>query len=143
MFPEDHWSVLDLTTRIQMVYPELHHMLVLRCLHTTLQHFKLEILLMKLYSIPEGNHDLNIWDKSNSMTIYPAKTELMLLSESSFTGAPLGPNKLNFLTKSTCLGVQLDTKLSWSPHIKSLCKSFSARLKKLQHLKGFDYRILE
>jgi len=81
------------------------------------------------------------------MTIHPAKTELMFLSKASFIGPlpkiTLGPNELNFVTKVTCLGVQLDNKLSWTPHIKSLCKRLSARLKKLKHLKGLDNRILE
>ena len=55
----------------------------------------------------------------------------------------MGPNQLNFVTKSTSLGVQIDNKLTWSPHIKTLCKRFSARLKKLKHLKGLNENILE
>ena len=81
------------------------------------------------------------------MTIHPAKTELMLLSRSNFIGPlqniSLGPNQLNFVTKSTSLGVQIDNKLTWSYHIKSLCKRFRARLKKLKHLKGLDKNTLE
>ena len=55
----------------------------------------------------------------------------------------LGQKELSFVAKSTCLGIQIDNKLSWSPHIKSLSKRFSARVKKLKHLKGLDSRILE
>ena len=48
-----------------------------------------------------------------------------------------------FVSKATCLGIHIDNKLSWSPHVKSLRKRFSARVKKLKQLKGLDNRILE
>ena len=81
------------------------------------------------------------------MSAHPAKTELMLLSKSKFIG-PLqkicvGPNELSFVSKATCLEIHIDNKRSWSPHIKSLSKRFSARVKKLKHLKALDNRILE
>ena len=100
-----------------------------------------------LSKIQEAIADLNKWAKDNFMTIHPAKTELMLLSKSQFIGPLqkicLGQKELSFVSKSTCLGIQIDNKLSWSPHIKSLSKRFSARVKKLKHLKGLDSRILE
>ena len=81
------------------------------------------------------------------MTIHPAKTDLMLLSKTTFIGPLqnicLGPNELSFVSKTTCLGVQLDNKFCWSPHVKSLSKRLSARVKKLKRLKGLDKRILE
>ena len=55
------------------------------------------------------------------MTIHPAKTELMLLSKSKFTGLLqkncLGPNKLSFVSKATCLGIHIDNKLSLGRHM--------------------------
>ena len=100
-----------------------------------------------LFCIQKSIIDLDNSAKSNCMTIHPAKTELMLLSRSNFIGPlqniSLGPNQLNFVTKSTSLGVQIDNKLAWSYHIKSLCKRFRARLKKLKHLKGLDNNTLE
>ena len=81
------------------------------------------------------------------MTIHPAKAELMLLSKSKFIGPLqkicLGPNELSFVSKATCLGIHIDNKLSWSQHVKTLSKRFSARVKKLEHLKGLDNHILE
>ena len=100
-----------------------------------------------LSKIRKAIADLNKWARNNFMTIHPAKTELMLLSKTKFIGPLqkicLGPNELSFVSKATCLGIHIDNKLSWSPHVKSLSKRFSARVKKLKHLKGFDNRILE
>ena len=100
-----------------------------------------------LLKIQKAIADLNKWAKDNFMTIHPAKTELTLLSKSKFIGPLqnicLGPNELSFVSKATCLGIHIDNKLSWSPHVKSLSKRFSARVKKLKHLKGLDNRILE
>ena len=99
------------------------------------------------FKIQKAIADLNKWAKDNFMTIHPAKTELMLLSKSEFIGSLqnicLGPNELSFVSKATFLGIHIDNKLSWSPHVKSLSKRFSARVKKLKHLKGLDDRILD
>ena len=85
-----------------------------------------------LSNIQKAIADLNKWAKDNFMTIYPAKTELMLLSKSKFIGPLqkicLGPNELSFVSKATCLGIHIDNKLSWSQHVKSLSKRFSARV---------------
>ena len=48
---EDHCLILDFTACIQMIYPNLHQMPPLRCSQTILQHFTLESLLMKFYSV--------------------------------------------------------------------------------------------
>ena len=100
-----------------------------------------------LYNIQKAIANLNKWAKDNFMTIHPAKTELMLLSKSKFIGPLqkicLGPNELSFVSKATCLGIQIDNKLSWSQHVGTLSKRFSARVKKLKHLKGLDNHILE
>ena len=69
-----------------------------------------------LFNIQKAITDLNIWAKSNSMTIHPTMTELILLSKSSFIGPlpqmSLASNVLNFVVKAICLGVQLNHKLS-------------------------------
>jgi len=100
-----------------------------------------------LINIHKSIADLNNWAKNNFMTIHSAKTDLMLLSKKTFIGPLpnicLGPNELSFVSKTTCLGVQLDNKLFWSPHVKSLSKRFSARLNKLKRLNGLDKHILE
>ena len=49
----------------------------------------------------------------------------------------------SFVVNATCLGVQLDNNLSWSPHIKSLCTRFSAKRKNCKHLKGLNNRTLQ
>ena len=74
-----------------------------------------------LSTIQKTIADLNKWAKDNFMTIHPAKTKLMLLSKSKFIGLLqkicFGPNELSFVSKATCLGIHIDNKLSWSPHV--------------------------
>lgn len=55
------------------------------------------------------------------MFIHPTKTEVMFMSKTPFIG-PLRPityesKLINYVSRSSCLGVTLDNKLSWSPHI--------------------------
>ena len=100
-----------------------------------------------LSNIQKAIADRNKWAKDNFMAIHLAITELMLLSKLKFIGPLqkicLGPNELSFVSKATCLEIHIDNKLSWSQHVKTLSKRFSARVKKLKHLKGLDNHILE
>ena len=131
--------LLSLTERWRLALDESKVIATVFCIGNTVDEV--------LSKIQEAIADLNKWAKDNFMTIHPAKTELMLLSKSQFIGPLqkicLGQKELSFVSKSKCLGIQIDNKLSWSPHIKSLSKRFSARVKKLKHLKGLDSRILE
>ena len=92
-----------------------------------------------LSKIQKAITNLNKWPNNNFMTIHLAKTELMLLSKSKFIGPLqkicLASNELSFVSKATFLGIHIDNKLSWSTHVKSLSKRFSARVKKLKHFK--------
>ena len=90
---------------------------------------------------------MNAWSRSNSLTIHPGKTELMVITRSGFI-APL-PNvttdghTINFVSKSTCLGMEGDNRLKWSAHIKTTCKKFSQKLKQLKRMKSLSPQVLE
>ena len=70
------------------------------------------------------------------MSINPNKTEIMFICRSPFI-EPIPPiildNRLiNCTTQSSSLGVTLDSKLCWTPHIKSIAASFNAKINKLK-----------
>jgi len=75
---------------------------------------------------------LHYWTKSNSLFIHPTKTEVMFMSKTPFIG-PLRPityesKLINCVSRSSCLGVILDNKLSWSSHINHISKTFNAKI---------------
>ena len=76
------------------------------------------------------------------MLIYPIKTEIMFTSKSSFIGPiphiTLDNHLINSTTQSSSLGVTLDNKLSWTPHIKSIAANFNAEINKLKQITSFD-----
>ena len=92
-------------------------------------------------------NDMNAWSRSNSLTIHPGKTELMVITRSGFVGPLLNVtmdgHTINFVSKSTCLGMEVDNRLKWSPHIKTTCKKFSQKLKQLKRMKSLSPQVLE
>ena len=44
----------------------------------------------------------------------------------------------NRTTQSSSLGVTLDNKLCWEPHIKSITANFNAKINKHKQIKSFD-----
>ena len=92
-------------------------------------------------------HQLLTWSKFNSMFIHPTKSEVMFISKIPFIG-PIRPitidNKtISCVSSSSCLGVKLDNKLNWSPHIKMVNSNFNAKISKLKQMKTFNRSTLE
>lgn len=48
----------------------------------------------------------------------------------------LGDKILDVVYETRCLGIVIDSQLSWNSHLEHLCKSFG---KKVKHLKRFKY----
>ena len=72
---------------------------------------------------------------------------IMFISKTPFIG-PIKPitldeKPINCVSSSSCLGVTLDNKLSWSPHIKLTVSDFNAKITKLKQLKSFERSTLE
>ena len=90
---------------------------------------------------------LHDWAQLNCMSIHPTKTEIMFISKSPFIG-PIPPitldnHLINCTSQSTILGVALDNKLCWKPHIKQISANFNAKINKLKQIKSFDLSTLE
>ena len=83
----------------------------------------------------------------NNLTIHPTKWKVILISRKSFTG-PLKPVKwqnkyLKYTDKVKVLGIYIDNKVTWKPHIKELTKSFNAQLKYLKRISYLSTKELE
>ena len=71
----------------------------------------------------------------------------MVLNRNSFCG-PLKPvtirgKILSYANSSVCLGVVMDSKLSWQPQIIAVCKGFSRKVKHLEQLRVSPRKVLE
>lgn len=92
-------------------------------------------------------NDMDTWSKSNSFTIHPGKTESMVITRSGFIrpfpDVTMDGQAIYFVPKSTCLGIEVHNRLKWSAHIKTTCKKFSQKLKKLKRMKSLSPQVLE
>ena len=81
-----------------------------------------------------------LWCRNNKLTIHAGKSEAMIISHRAFCGPlkpiTLGDKILNVVSEARCLGVIIDSQLSWNSHSEHLCKSFG---KKVGQLKRFKY----
>ena len=80
-----------------------------------------------------------MWSIRNQLTIHPINTEAMTLSKTSFVG-PLPPlyfntGHIDLVNYTTCLGVKIDNKLTWSVHIDSVKKSFTQKVGALKRMR--------
>ena len=71
------------------------------------------------------------WCGANRLIARETKSEALLLSKQRFIG-PLLPLKngekfIEFKSSCKCLGVTIDSNLSWQEHTKSLLESFSRK----------------
>ena len=47
------------------------------------------------------------------------------------------------LEQSDCLGIKIDNRLCWKPHITASCKKFCSNLKFIRRIKGLPAKVLE
>lgn len=79
------------------------------------------------------------WCGANTLIAHETKSEALLLSKQRFIG-PLLPLKygekfIEFKSSCKCLGVTIDSNLSWQEHTKSLLKSFNKKIAVLRRIK--------
>ena len=91
--------------------------------------------------------EISKWCNTNNLTIHPTKCKVIIISRKSFTGS-LKPVKwgnkcLEYTDKVKVLGIYIDNKLTWKPHIKELTKSFNALLKSLKRISYLSTKELE
>ena len=80
--------------------------------------------------------EISRWCTKNKLTVHPTKCKVMIISRRNFIG-PLQNVKwenttLDYTNTIKVLGVIIDNKLSWEPHIKVLMKSLNVQLKPLK-----------
>ena len=71
----------------------------------------------------------------------------MILRKCAFMG-PLSPlyfstGLINLVESTTCLGVNINNRLSWSVHIDSIKKHFSQRVRALKRMRALPKKMLE
>lgn len=87
------------------------------------------------------------WCGANRLIAHETKSEALLLSKQRFIG-PLPPLKygekcLELKSSCKCLGVTIDSNLSWQEHTKSLLKSFDKKIAVLRRIKFLPSSILQ
>ena len=79
------------------------------------------------------------WCKDNQLKIHPFKTEAILIRKSPFIGPlpPLyfGSGMIHVVESSTCLGLKLDCRHSWSEDISQERKSLVQKVKAMKGMK--------
>lgn len=85
----------------------------------------LERFLDTLNSIMD---EIHIWCIRNKLTVHPGKFEAMFMMRSPFIGPmrPIlyGDDHIKIIQESTCLGLQIDSRLDWKPQVQNVCKVF-------------------
>lgn len=65
------------------------------------------------------------WCRNKKLTIHSGKSEVMVINRNSLIGplkpVSLGNKTLSYVNTSICLGVVIDSKLSWQPQFKAVC----------------------
>ena len=76
---------------------------------------------------------------NNRLTPHPKKSEVILLSKTNTIGPTppviIGGCLVKLVNKSRLLGVTVDDRLTWSPHLSEVKKSFANKLNLLRKLK--------
>ena len=87
------------------------------------------------------------WCIANAMILHPTKCKAMLLYRSVFIGPMqalfINNDIINFVKSIRCLGVVIDNKLNWTPHLKEIIKSFAGKLNLLKSLRFLPTNCLE
>ena len=76
--------------------------------------------------------ELNEWCLINRLTPHPSKSEAILISRrnppANIPPIFIGDSTIEWVSKSRLLGMTVDEKLTWNPHMLELKKSFSKKL---------------
>ena len=92
-----------------------------------------------IYKLNKALKELYSWCLSNRLTPHPKKSEVMLLSKTNTVGPTppviIGGCLVKLVNKSRLLGVTVDDRLTWSPHLSEVKKSFTNKLNILRKSK--------
>ena len=86
------------------------------------------------------------WSQNNGLVIHPKKSEILSLTKNKFIGplkqVKLGDNDIKFVAKSKCLGMILDSQLSWKLQIEKVKTDMSCKIKKLKLMRYLPKEVL-
>ena len=68
--------------------------------------------------------DFYIWCKKNRLTVHTGKTEAMIITKHPLQPIVFAGNFIKVVEQSDCLGIKIDNRLCWKPHITTSCKKF-------------------
>ena len=99
------------------------------------------------FKLQSAMEEIYAWCFKHRLTIHPEKSKALILNRGKFVG-PLQPLKVSddyieYVDKCECLGIILDNKLSWRPHVERVSKRFAAKVKKLRNLSYLQANFLE
>ena len=83
-------------------------------------------------------NEANKWFGQNKLTLNINKCNVLIISNKNIVDSIdifINGVKLPFVKSAKYLGVEIDSKLSWSNHIDGLCKKLSSQLYILRRLK--------
>ena len=95
----------------------------------------------------KATSELCEWCMRNQLTVRTGKTEAMILKANGFIG-PLRPIMfgnavIKYATNSTCLGIVIDNRLTWTKQHEKVMKSFSAKLKERKRFRYLPRTVQE
>ena len=100
-----------------------------------------------IHQLNKALKELYSWCLNNRLTPHPKKSEVMLLSKTNIVGptAPviIGGCLVKLVNKSRVRGVTVDDRLTWSPHLSEVKKSFANKLSLLRKSKFLPKSVLE
>ena len=80
--------------------------------------------------------EMGQWSQNNGLVIHSKKSKILLLAKNKLIGplkqVKLGNNDIKFDEKSKCLGMILDSQLSWKLQIEKVKTDMSCKIKKLK-----------
>ena len=87
---------------------------------------------------------LDKYAAKNSLTIHPKKCKIIIISRKKFIGplpqVSISGKHIEVVNKCKCLGNTIDQNLSWETHTSNICKSLSAKIKKLYNMRSMFKR---
>ena len=100
-----------------------------------------------IHQLSKALKELYSWCLNNRLTPHPKKSEVMLLSKTNIVGPTppviIGGCLVKLVNKSRVRGVTVDDRLTWSPHLSEVKKSFANKLNLLRKSKFLPKSVLK
>ena len=89
--------------------------------------------------------EIEPWAKANKLPLNEEKTKLLMITgkrlASKLTEKPMinigGKRILKVVESATLLGLEIDSKLSFTEHVEKVCKKLASRIAVLIKIRGF------